>query len=140
LTWLIFLFIFSNISKPNIAYHECAFELESETCKCQSSNQPRTANDKIVARYEICRILCGMINKNISNDPLNNHLINLLQKLMIKRKETNFQEFNESNLLEDLVEELSIVSISEMAIKEKLLEIVEKIFKNDDDGKYLVIH
>jgi len=80
-----------------------------------------------------------MINKNVSNDPLNNHLINLLQKLMIKRKETN-QEFNESNLLENLVEELSIVSFSEMAIKEKLLEIVEKIFKNNNDGKYLVIH
>lgn len=97
--------------------------------------QPIITNDKIVACRDIRRILCGMLDNVSSNsDSLNDHLISRLLKIMEKLEETNSLECNMPNELHDLVEEHSLVGFSETIIKKRLLEIVENVFKNDNNG------
>jgi len=97
--------------------------------------QPIITNDKIVARRDIRRILCGMLDNISSNsDSLNDNLISRLLKIMEKLEETNSLECNVPNELYDLVEEHSLVGFSETIIKKRLLEIVENVLKNDYNG------
>jgi len=111
------------------------FELEPQICKCQSSVQPVINNDRNVARNDIRRILCGMLDNVSSNtDSLNDNTISELLKIMEKLEEPNSLEYNVPNELYDLVEEHSMIGYSEMVIKKKLLEIVKNVFINDDNG------
>lgn len=118
-----------------MAYREFMFELEPQICKCQSLVQPVINNDRNVARNDICRILCGMLDNVSSNtDSLNDNTISELLKIMEKLEEPNLLEYNVPNELYDLVEEHSMIGYSEMVIKKKLLEIVKNVFINDDNG------
>ncbi|KAE9537684.1 hypothetical protein AGLY_006707, partial [Aphis glycines] len=119
--------------KPNAAYQEFAFGLEPETCKCHSVTQPKISNDKIVARDEILKIICGMLD-NTSNYPLSNHLISQLQKIMIIMEETKSLEYNSSSEVEDLIEEHSMVGFSEEVLKKRILDIADNLVENNIDG------
>ncbi|XP_022168201.1 MATH and LRR domain-containing protein PFE0570w-like isoform X2 [Myzus persicae] len=120
--------------KPNVAYQEFAFELERETCKCHSVVQPKISNDKIVARHEIRKIICGMLDNTASNYPLSDQLISQLQKIITKLEDTKSFDYNESSEVEDLIEEHSMVGFSEEVIKKRLLEIAENLVENASDG------
>lgn len=106
------------------------FEVDQETCKCQSSKFGKT-NDKTIARYEIRRILRGMLDHILSLDEsLSYPLISKLQKIMTNLEETDLLERDDSNEVKNLVVEHSIVGFSEIIIKNRLLEIAE----NDNNG------
>lgn len=124
---------FSNY-KPNVGYHEFAFELEPEICKCQSFIKPIITNDKTAAHYEIRKILCAMLDDVSSNDPLSDHLISQLQKVMTKLEKTKLLENNVPNEVDDLIEEHSMVGLSEIVIKKRLSEIAENLIESDNDG------
>lgn len=117
--------------KPNAAYQEFAFGLEPETCKCHSVTQPKISNDKIVARHEILKIICGMLD-NTSNYPLSDQLISQLQKIMIIMEETKSLEYNSE--VEDLIEEHSMVGFSEEVLKKRILDIADNLVEKDSDG------
>ncbi|XP_050056040.1 uncharacterized protein LOC114125811 isoform X3 [Aphis gossypii] len=119
--------------KPNAAYQEFAFGLEPETCKCHSVTQPKISNDKIVARDEILKIICGMLD-NTSNYPLSDHLISQLQKIMIIVEETKSLEYNSSSEVEDLIEEHSMVGFSKEVLKKRILDIADNLVENNSDG------
>ncbi|XP_060862265.1 metacaspase-2-like isoform X2 [Metopolophium dirhodum] len=120
--------------KPNVAYQEFAFGLEPETCKCHSVVQPKISNDKIVARHEIRKIICGMLDNTSSNYCLSDRLISQLQKIINKLENTKSLDYNDSSEIEDLIEEHSMVGFSEEVIKKRLLEIADNIVENDIDG------
>ncbi|CAI6343996.1 unnamed protein product [Macrosiphum euphorbiae] len=120
--------------KPNVAYQEFAFGLDPETCKCHSVVQPKTSNDKIVARHEIHKIICGMLDNTSSNYCLSDRLISQLQKIISKLEKTKSLDYNDSSEVEDLIEEHSMVGFSEEVIKKRLLEIADNIVENDIDG------
>lgn len=124
-----------------MAYHEFAFELEPETCKCQSSSvRPISNDDKtMVARHDIRRIVCGMLDGLSSNSgPLNDRVIGQLLKVMEKLDETDSSEHGmPPNELRDLVEEHGFVAFNETVIKKRLLEIVENTLENDNNGNRL---
>lgn len=125
------LLFYSNKSVQNVSYHEVLFDVEPETCKCQSS-QSKCINDNTVARYEIRKILCGILDDMLlNNDPLCDPLISKLQKIMTNLEDNDLLEQKKSNEVENLIEEHSVVGFSEMVIKKKLLEMAENI----DDGK-----
>lgn len=113
-----------------MAYHEVTFEVEPEACKCQSSKFGKT-NDKTIARYEICRILRGMLDHILSLDEsLSYPLISKLQKIMTNLEDKDLLKRNDSNEVKNLVVEHSIIGFSEIIIKKRLLEIAE----NNNDG------
>ncbi|XP_060835044.1 putative uncharacterized protein DDB_G0286901 [Rhopalosiphum padi] len=118
--------------KPNVAYQEFAFGLEPETCKCHSVVQPKISNDKIVARHEIRKIICGMLD-NMSKHPLSDQLISQLQKIIITMEETKPLEFNGSSEVDDLIEEHSMVGFSEEVIKKRILDIADNLVENVSD-------
>ncbi|KAF0768430.1 putative serine/threonine-protein kinase isoform X2 [Aphis craccivora] len=117
--------------KSNAAYQEFAFGLEPETCKCHSVTQPKISNDKRVARHEILKIICGMLD-NTSNYPLSDQLISQLQKIIIIMEETKPLEYNSE--VEDLIEEHSMVGFSEEVLKKRILDIADNLVENDSDG------
>jgi len=123
-----------------VAYQEFAFELELETCKCHSVVQPKISNDKIVARHEIRKIICGMLDNTTSNYPLSDQLISQLQKILTKLEDTKSFDYNESSEVEDLIEEHSMVGFSEEVIKKRLLEIADGLVENASDGTYINIY
>eukprot|EP00102_Acyrthosiphon_pisum_P021137 XP_016658347.1 PREDICTED: probable serine/threonine-protein kinase DDB_G0283337 [Acyrthosiphon pisum] len=120
--------------KPNVAYQEFAFGLEPETCKCHSVIQPKISNDKIVARHEIRKIICGMLDNTSSNYCLSDRSISKLQKIINKLEKTKSLDYNDSSEVEDLIEEHSMVGFSEEVIKKRLLEIADNMVENDIDG------
>lgn len=77
-----------------------------------------------------------MLDDVSSNDPLSDHLISQLQKVMTKLEKTKLLENNEPNELNDLIEEHSMVGFSEIVIKKRLLEIAENSIESDIDGTY----
>jgi len=115
-----------------VAYQEFAFGLEPETCKCHSVVQPKISNDKIVARHEIRKIICGMLD-NMSKHPLSDQLISQLQKIIITMEETKPLEFNGSSEVDDLIEEHSMVGFSEEVIKKRILDIADNLVENVSD-------
>lgn len=120
-------------------YRELEFELEPETCKCQSLEQSRIVKDKTGSRYEIRTILCGMLNNISSNDPLNGHLISQLQNLLIKLEETKPMEYDKYNEINDLIEEHSMIGFSETVVQKRLLKIAENLYENDEnDGIFML--
>lgn len=126
--YLFYLLIYSN-KKQNVAYHEVMYEVEPETYECQTS-QPKKTNDKTVARSEIRRILRGMLDDiSLNVKSLSYSLISKLEKIMTNLEESNFLEHKDSNKVQNLVEEHSLVGFNEMVIKNKLLEMAES-----DDG------
>lgn len=119
---------FSNY-KSNMAYQEFAFGLEPETCKCHSVIQT-----KMVARHEIRKIICEMLDNTSSNYLLNDRIIRQLQKLITKLEDTKSSDHNESSEVEDLIEEHSMVGFNEEVIKKRLLEIADNLVENESDG------
>jgi len=117
-----------------VAYQEFAFGLEPETCKCHSVVQPKLSNDKIVARHEIRKIICEMLDNTSSNYPLSDQMISQLQKIITKLEDTKSSDCNESSEVEDLIEEHSMVGFNEEVIKKRLLEIVDNLVENENDG------
>lgn len=77
-----------------------------------------------------------MLDNVSSNDPLSDHLINQLQKILIQLEKTKSFENNVTNEIDDLIEEHSMVGFNEIVIKKRLLEIAEKLFESDNDGIY----
>lgn len=77
-----------------------------------------------------------MLDDVSSNDPLSDHLISQLQKVMTKLEKTKLLENNAPNELNDLIEEHSMVGFSEIVIKKRLLEIAENSIESDIDGTY----
>ncbi|VVC43513.1 Hypothetical protein CINCED_3A019814 [Cinara cedri] len=121
----------SNKYKPNVAYHEVMFDVQPEICTCQSP-LPKNTKNNTVTRYEIRRILCGMLNDILSNnDSLSDPLVHKLQKIMINLEETDLMENKDSNEVKNLIEEHSIDGFSETVIKNRLFKIAE----NDYDEK-----
>lgn len=117
-----------------MGYQEFAFGLESETCKCHSAVQPIISNDKKVARHEILKIICRMLDNTSSNYTLSDRLISQLQKIIITLEETKPLGYNDSSEVEDLIEEHSMVGFSEEIIKKRILEIANNLVENDNDG------
>lgn len=119
-----------------MAYHECTFELEQETYKCQLIS-------KIKARSEIHKIVCGMLDSTstISNAPLNDKLISQLHKIINTLEVTKTSKNNKLSVIEDLVNTHSIVGLDEVVIRNKLLEIAKNIpiDDNDNDGNKIII-
>ncbi|XP_015363595.1 PREDICTED: uncharacterized protein LOC107161627 [Diuraphis noxia] len=120
--------------KPNVAYQEFAFGLEPVTCNCHSVVQPKISNDKMVARHEIRKIICEMLDNTSSNYPLNDQIILQLQKIITKLEDTKSSDYNESSEVEDLIEEHSMVGFNEEVIKKRLLEIADNLVENENDG------
>lgn len=109
-----------------MAYHEFKFELEPSSGNYQLLSQPRETNDEIVARSEIHSILCGMLHYMSSSDPVNDKIFGQLQKIMVKLEKSNSLECNDSDEVDDLIKEHSIVGLSDIVIKKRLLEMTEK--------------
>lgn len=117
-----------------MAYQEFTFELEPETCSCQSSIRSQNSVDKKTSRHEIRRILCATIDNMLSNDISDDLLINNLQNILINLEETKTHNLNE---VEDLIEEHTRVGLSKNIIKKRLLEIAENIYDYKNDGTYI---
>jgi len=117
-----------------VAYQEFAFGLEPETCKCHSTVQPKVSNNKMVARHEIRKIICKMLDNTSSNYSLNDRIISQLQKIITNLEDTKSSDCNESSEVEDLIEEHSMVGFNEEVIKKRLLEIADNIVENESDG------
>lgn len=115
-----------------MAYHEFKL-LEPESRKCQPLNQPTKTNDEVVARSEIYSILYGMLHHMSSSDLVNDQLFGQLQKIMVKVEKSNSLECNDLDEVEDLIKEHSMVGLSDIVIKNRLLELAE----NYDDGTLL---
>lgn len=126
--------IFRNSIPPNVNYRELEFELEPEICKCKSLEQSRIVKDKTESHYEISTILCGMLNNMPSSNPLNDHLLGQLQNLLKKLKDTKSFEYDKPSEINDLIEEHSLIGLSEMVLQKRLLKIAENLFENDNDG------
>ncbi|XP_025203785.1 putative uncharacterized protein DDB_G0282133 isoform X2 [Melanaphis sacchari] len=118
--------------KPNVAYQEFAFGLEPETCKCHSVVQPKISHDKTVARHEILKTICGML-ENTSNYPLSDKLITQLQKIIMIMEETKSLEHNGLTEVDDLIEEHSMVGFSDEVIKNRIMDIANNIVENNSD-------
>lgn len=88
----------------------------------------------MVARHEIRKIICGMLDNTSSNYCPSVRLISQLQTILNKLEKTKSLDYNDSSEIEDLIEEHSIVGFSEEVIKKRLLEIAENLIENNFDG------
>lgn len=119
---------------PNVAYSNFTFESESLTCTCQPMIHPRITENKKKAHYEIYKILREMLKNTLSYDLLNDELTKQLQNILIYFKEPNPFTNNYSSQLENLIEQHSMVDLSENIIKHRLLEIAKNVFENKNEG------